>query len=408
MNELTFESFVANLTFLYQIVYDPKMRKMKPLTPYAKHDEEMDLSFAGDILTDDQQAFDFAIGNLNIGGKKLEKVTSYDPENAPATENPCYGKRAPHISIWDTKSAQIEQNKKSIEQANQKIKSCFSVAPQKITSNAKQKIASNAHIKSNSQDDQPIWYISKYFKTNIPKDKTKDVLVDNINSTAKDTPKEDDSEEILTVFKERPEKLIQTPPRKTSAEIVNYSLPLNHSETLLDDDAENISDNVRRNISSQKKDHILKFSPDNSCINKGRRKSKEDSGDWLEQLDSDTALQDVKVIYNTLSIESKDCEKSMGDESNVNCLKQAPSPLPQYHHSSSVAARQAFKPVACNQVECDNNPSTLDCAVSNDRFDDASLEKTRKRNPFAKVLISTPKAKQNNSSPKEESEETQR
>ena len=224
-------------------------------------------------------------------------------------------------------------------------------------------------------------------------------MVDNINSTAKDTPKEDDSEEILTVFKERPEKLIQTPPRKTSAEIVNYSLPLNHSETLLDEDAENISDNVRRNISSQKKDNILKFSPDNSCINKGRRKSKEDSGDWLEQLDSDTALQDVKVIYNTLSIESKDCVKSMGDESNVNCLKQAPSPLPQYHHSSSVAARQAFKPVACNQVECDNNPSTLDCAVSNDRFDDASLEKTRKRNPFAKVLISTPKAKQNNSSP---------
>ena len=220
------------------------MRKMKPLTPYAKNDEEIDLSFAGDILTDDQQAFDFAIGNLNIGGKKLEKVTNYDPENAPVTENPCYGKRAPHISIWDTKSAQIEQNKKT-EQANQKIKSCFSAAPQKIISNAKQKMASNAHSKSNSQDDQPIWYISKYFKTNIPKDKTKEILVENINNTAKDTPKRNDSEveEILTVYKERPEKLIQTPPRTTSAEIVNYSLPLNHGETLLDDDAENISDN---------------------------------------------------------------------------------------------------------------------------------------------------------------------
>ena len=97
MNET---SSIANLTFLYQIVYDPEERKMKPLNPYAEDAEGIDLSFAGEPITDKELAFDYALGNLDISGRKLEKVSSYDPETAPIVDNPSYGKRTTHYSIW--------------------------------------------------------------------------------------------------------------------------------------------------------------------------------------------------------------------------------------------------------------------------------------------------------------------
>jgi hypothetical protein len=53
-------------------VYDPIERKMRPLHPYENDVELKDLSFAGELITDEKQAFDLAIGNLNISRKKLE------------------------------------------------------------------------------------------------------------------------------------------------------------------------------------------------------------------------------------------------------------------------------------------------------------------------------------------------
>ena len=110
---------------------------MKPLNPYENDvDDSVDLSFAGNVITDEIQAFDFAIGNINFSGKKLEKITDFDPENAEIVATPCYGKRAHHSSIWHTRmvddneyGVDKEDAKGKAENARLKIQSCFSSAP---------------------------------------------------------------------------------------------------------------------------------------------------------------------------------------------------------------------------------------------------------------------------------------
>ena len=87
--------------------------------------EVKDLSFAGELITDEKQAFDLAIGNLNISRKKLEKVTDYVPETAPIIKNPSYGKRAIHPSIWKKEGYQVLQAEENLE-ANKSIQECRS------------------------------------------------------------------------------------------------------------------------------------------------------------------------------------------------------------------------------------------------------------------------------------------
>jgi len=100
------EGFVqANQTFLYQIVFDTKTKRFRPLNDYpAKDDASLPekLDFAGSVI-DEFLQLDYALGNLDI--KTLAKVGSYDPDISTADTLPPktkYGKPVLHQkSIWD-------------------------------------------------------------------------------------------------------------------------------------------------------------------------------------------------------------------------------------------------------------------------------------------------------------------
>ena len=65
------ESFVrADRTFLYQLVFDPLLRKLVPLTPIPEEIANEDLIYAG-LLMKDEEAFQLALGNLDCNNMKV-------------------------------------------------------------------------------------------------------------------------------------------------------------------------------------------------------------------------------------------------------------------------------------------------------------------------------------------------
>ncbi|XP_054885662.1 exonuclease 1 [Poeciliopsis prolifica] len=73
------EGFVrANNTFLYQLVFDPAMRKVVPLNPYPEHVDPASLNYAGINLGDDK-GLDMALGNIDINN--MEKIDDFSPDS---------------------------------------------------------------------------------------------------------------------------------------------------------------------------------------------------------------------------------------------------------------------------------------------------------------------------------------
>ena len=125
----------ANETFLYQLVFDPKSRKMRPIHDYPAGLNANVLPYCGQLLSD-QIALDLALGNVDL--HTLKVVNFYDPDVGSATDKPKYGKPSSHPSIWkrDFNPGQplpltVEEvvSKKRQEQVSQVLK-CFSNPPQ--------------------------------------------------------------------------------------------------------------------------------------------------------------------------------------------------------------------------------------------------------------------------------------
>uniref|UniRef100_A0A096MC31 Exonuclease 1 n=1 Tax=Poecilia formosa TaxID=48698 RepID=A0A096MC31_POEFO len=73
------EGFVrANNTFLYQLVFDPGMRKVVPLNPYPQHIDPASLNYAGTNLGDDK-GLDMALGNVDIN--TMERIDDFSPDS---------------------------------------------------------------------------------------------------------------------------------------------------------------------------------------------------------------------------------------------------------------------------------------------------------------------------------------
>uniref|UniRef100_A0A3P9PZ75 Exonuclease 1 n=1 Tax=Poecilia reticulata TaxID=8081 RepID=A0A3P9PZ75_POERE len=73
------EGFVrANNTFLYQLVFDPGMRKVVPLNPYPQHIDPASLNYAGTNLGDDK-GLDMALGNVDIN--TMERMDDFSPDS---------------------------------------------------------------------------------------------------------------------------------------------------------------------------------------------------------------------------------------------------------------------------------------------------------------------------------------
>merc|ERR550519_252823 len=90
----------ADQTFLYQLVFDPRSRKLRPLNDYS--DETLSskkLPFCGEMVSNDL-AFHLALGNIDL--HSLKKVNDFNPDEPLAViEKPKYGRRTNHDSIWN-------------------------------------------------------------------------------------------------------------------------------------------------------------------------------------------------------------------------------------------------------------------------------------------------------------------
>ena len=126
----------ADQTFLYQLVFDPRTRKLRPLNDYV--DETLTskkLPFCGEMVNDDL-AFGLALGNIDL--HSLQKVNDFNPdEPMPVVEKPKYGRRANHATIWNVtftpEQAVIKdafyyaENKKAEDK--KEVMKCFSTLP---------------------------------------------------------------------------------------------------------------------------------------------------------------------------------------------------------------------------------------------------------------------------------------
>ncbi|PIK43808.1 putative exonuclease 1 isoform X1 [Apostichopus japonicus] len=100
----------ADNTFLYQLAFDPRKRKLMPLHPYPPElaDEEMD--YAGRYF-DSKSALQLALGNVDTGS--LRKIFNFEPD----TTVPSRTHRTHKLSIWheDFRPAPALATKESVE-----------------------------------------------------------------------------------------------------------------------------------------------------------------------------------------------------------------------------------------------------------------------------------------------------
>ena len=97
----------AEQTFLYQIIYDPKDRKLAPLTPYPQNLNPSLMPFAGHYM-DGKIAFQLALGNLDE--ETLEQLDMYTPDVDVAKQNDSFLQT--NLSIW-SKDFIIQQDSSS-------------------------------------------------------------------------------------------------------------------------------------------------------------------------------------------------------------------------------------------------------------------------------------------------------
>ncbi|XP_072172437.1 uncharacterized protein [Diadema setosum] len=85
----------ANNTFLYQLAFDPKLKRLQPLTPYTPEVGPSTLTYAGKYNAD-REAYQMALGNLNFN--TLERMWDFKPP----IDKPYDKKKIPRhmLSIW--------------------------------------------------------------------------------------------------------------------------------------------------------------------------------------------------------------------------------------------------------------------------------------------------------------------
>ncbi|XP_062595547.1 exonuclease 1-like isoform X2 [Saccostrea cucullata] len=94
------EGFIrANNTFLYQLVYDPIQRRIRPLNSYEEGLNAKQMHYAGALIPQDQ-AYQIALGNINIYTK--EKFADFDPDtHVPSKASKKKPEQLHRLSMWD-------------------------------------------------------------------------------------------------------------------------------------------------------------------------------------------------------------------------------------------------------------------------------------------------------------------
>ena len=344
----------ANRTFLHQIVFDVRERKLKPLNPYPEHEclDREDLSFAGTLL-EDEVALQLSLGNLDLNG--LEKVCNFDPDgNHESGDNSTYGKRAKHHSIWaddfkrdafllDENQKPVSSSKKSEESDSSKT----AFGDFKISDKAKKRAAEKRASLAKDLEVKAQKRVS--FQNEI-----------TIDSSTSSQEEERLKKVYVSKYFDSNEKLAST---KSKTKPESPKAP---------------------------RDDFVPRPPQRSPEPDKSRKP----GDWFADLDKDTKA-DGKVIYRpevdlAVKLKKEAEEEAAKAKENTRRKKRnhfskfGLSALDTLEMRNSLATKNAFKPVASSSQE--SNASSQQSASLLETPEKANISPVteKKRNPFAK------------------------
>lgn len=153
------EAFVkAEQTFLYQLIYDPKQRKLAPLTPYPPNVDPSLMPFAGHYM-DENIAFQLALGNLDA--ETLEKLDTYNPDTVVQKRNQSF---TTHLSIW-SKNFTIQQDSSLSYSVESESAKTIATMCKKTTATIEYSIPKTAEQAPNISDHE---LTSQYAKNESP------------------------------------------------------------------------------------------------------------------------------------------------------------------------------------------------------------------------------------------------
>ncbi len=363
------EGFIrAENTFLYQLVFDLRSRRLRPLNEYPDGEDLGDLSYAGTPM-DDQMAMQMCLGNLHL--HTLEKLDDFDPDNSPlAVDKPLYGTRTNHVSIWspyyDAKKpfGEMRESRSAGSSATQTVFGDFKRC-------IKRKMPGTSEV-GDADDGNKIDWIYSAEK-------------DSVNRT----------------FPGESDQSTHAPGLPTSTDLSrakNYSTQYSSHDTTLTSNLTPLRKTiVLSRFFSSERDPTLnspfhglhkESSQPKSSLSKNvlqdmkKAESPSNSGSWLDALDKIPNISG-KLIYDTDRLNRSDIHKSDREQ------MIPASKMTDVHElllsdnlkvTAMIASRQAFKPMMSNSDEKQNQGVD-------------KLEKCLERNLSAKTVITSDEKK---------------
>ena len=347
----------ADRTFLYQLVFDPRERRLRPLNDYPENERLGDLSFAG-AFVEDGIALQLALGNLEL--RDLGQVHNFDPDARPgvAGKSTPYGKRANHVSMWSKdfdpkRTVRLEDGsvsssaelKEALKEKKDTVRTAF--GDYKVWRKAESKNRSMPQVK---KVDLPT-----FSSTPVKRKECENLShVDISSEYCDDRGNEKKKQKISAQEFESPP--IQEELRTSSPEKIYVSKYFNTKKTSIVKTTE-VVDKTPVKISP------FKASPSHKSAKKTRPVSA--SGSWFSQLDAEQSTEG-KLIYRTDNLTETDCDSlTILPEAKENCVRK--TNLPAMLSDASLSTPKPSDP--CREAL---------------RTAESPAEKKLARNPFAK------------------------
>ena len=292
----------ANRTFLYQLVFDPRERRLRPLNDYPENERLGDLSFAG-AFVEDGIALQLALGNLEL--RDLGQVHNFDPDSAPragvAGQSTPYGKRADHVSMWskdfdpkktvrleDGSAASSAELKEILKEKKETVRTAFGDYKVKRKAESKVRSIPRAHVK---KVELPAFSSTPVKRKECEDLSEVEILPQHCNDRGNNEKK-----------KQRIAQELGSPPMlevdSQSPEKIYVSKYFNTKKTSIVKEPEVVD-------RTPEKSSPFKTSPSRKSAKKARPVSA--SGSWFSQLDAQQSTEG-KFIYRTDNLTENDSD----------------------------------------------------------------------------------------------------
>ena len=300
----------ANRTFLYQLVFDPRERRLRPLNDYPENERLGDLSFAG-AFVEDGIALQMALGNLEL--RDLGQVHNFDPDAGPGGRASPYGKRADHVSMWSKdfdpkRTVRLEDGsvvssgelKEMLKEKRDTVRTAF----------GDYKVKRKAESKNRSVPQVKRIEVPAFLSTPVKRKECEDTgQVEICENRGSEKKRQKVAQELITP----PEAQSQSP------EKIYVSKYFNSKKT-------SIVKATEKAAETSAKPSPLKNSPSHKSVKKAKSASL--SGSWFSQLDAEQTTEG-KFIYRTDNLTENDSDdltilpeakENVGDTTNMSAM----------------------------------------------------------------------------------------